>query len=410
MNDNLKKYQDILINLTLENKTIYLDEIDKNKFFDLYNLKKFNEELYLNLIDFIFSDKDNILKIVDDPLEWQNVKIEDIKNIVNKEKNEKLEEFENNTDFEDRDEYRNFLENFYRNNINKHLDILNEKYSYMSGIISDLEVLCKDDKEKYLYVGYPFVEGYVDEKNYVRMPLFLIPIRLFNENNSWYLEKNLNQKIEINKYLLLILKQIFNDKQIDIKEEYNFKSEFKREVIYNVLDFLKNYDITLNFNDGFLNSNIEKFSDILNSFVDGKPYLKVRNFIVLGDFQIINDEFNDYEYLKNVDISESVIFRILDKENNNCLDNVKPSENLYVKDVLDFSQQNAIKFVDNKNVCLVNSPIGTGKNTTIFNFILDKISKNKKVLLVTKNNHFLEKMYSKLSSINSVVMKVTTVS
>ena len=43
MNDNLKKYQDILINLTLENKTIYLDEIDKNKFFDLYNLKKFNE-------------------------------------------------------------------------------------------------------------------------------------------------------------------------------------------------------------------------------------------------------------------------------------------------------------------------------------------------------------------------------
>ena len=407
MNDNLKKYQDILINLTLENKTIYLDEIDKNKFFDLYNLKKFNEELYLNLIDFIFSDKDNILKIVDDPLEWQNVKIEDIKNIVNKEKNEKLEEFENNTDFEDRNEYRNFLENFYRNNINKHLDILNEKYSYMSGIISDLEILCKDDKEKYLYVGYPFVEGYVDEKNYVRMPLFLIPIRLFNENNSWYLEKNLNQKIEINKYLLLILKQIFNDKQIDIKEEYSFKSEFKREVIYNVLDFLKNYDITLNFNDGFLNSNIEKFSDILNSFVDGKPYLKVRNFIVLGDFQIINDEFNDYEYLKNVDISESVIFRILDKENNNCLDNVKPSENLYVKDVLDFSQQNAIKFVDNKNVCLVNSPIGTGKNTTIFNFILDKISKNKKVLLVTKNNHFLEKMYSKLSSINSVVMKVT---
>ena len=35
MNDNLKKYQDILINLTLENKTIYLDEIDKNKFLDL---------------------------------------------------------------------------------------------------------------------------------------------------------------------------------------------------------------------------------------------------------------------------------------------------------------------------------------------------------------------------------------
>lgn len=409
MNDNFVGYQDALINFTLKNKTIYLDKIDKNKFFDLYNFKKFNDALCWSFSDFIFSCENDILKIIDDPLEWQNLKIEEIKISSFKEKDEELKKFNDALGFDSYDEYKYFLDDFYRDKINKSLDILNEKYYHMSNVILDLEILNKNFKNGSLYIGYPFIEGYVDGENYIKMPLFLIPVKLFNKDNSWYLKKDLNNEIEINNYLILILKKLFHSKNFNLKKKYDFNCDFKHEDIYNVLDYLKNYGINLVFNDGFLNYSIDEFSNNSQGFINDKfNSLKVKNFMVLGNFQIINDGFNDYEYLKNTRLSDDTTLNILNKNfREENLNKGKSVDDLYIKDVLDYTQQNVIKSVDNKKISVINSPIGTAKNTTIFNFIIDKILHNKRVLFISKDNYSLEKMYLKFSNIDSVVMKVS---
>lgn len=408
MNDNFVGYQDALINFTLKNKTIYLDKIYKDEFLDLYNLKKFNDNLCFHFKDFIFSNENNILKIVDDPLEWQNLKIDEIRNLSYREKNDELKKYDDTLGFDNYDEYRNFLDTFYKDKVNKSLDILNEKYYHMSNVILDLEILNKNFKNQSLYIGYPFVEGYVDGENYIKMPIFLVPVKLFNENNSWYLGKDFNSEIEINNYLLLILKRLFHNKDVNLKSKYSFKCGFNQDDIYNFLNYLKNCGLNLVFNDGFFNCKIEEFSKNTHGFINEKfSSLKIKNFMVLGNFKTINESFNDYEYLKNINLSSDSALWILDKNfREKTLDDTKSVEDLYIKDVLDYTQQNVIKSVDNKKISLVNSPIGTAKNTTIFNFIIDKILHNQKVLFISRDSNSLEKMYSKFLNIDSVVMKI----
>ena len=98
MSDSLRKYQDISVNLTLDNRTIYLDNLHDEDFLDLYILKSYNEEVYSNFINFIFSENWDILKIVEDPLTWQSDRLFKIRELANRNKKEKLEKFEVNDD------------------------------------------------------------------------------------------------------------------------------------------------------------------------------------------------------------------------------------------------------------------------------------------------------------------------
>ena len=190
------------------------------------------------------------------------------------------------------------------NNMNNQSEILNKNYINMLNINFDLEILCGKKQERNLYIGYPFIEGYMDMQTYLNMPLFLIPVKIFNEKNAWYIQKNFNDKVQINKYLLLMIEKIMN-KKIDIKTEYDFNKEFKRDVVYYVLDLLKTSNITLSFASGFLNMGIEKFSGKLRPLIDGKPYIKVRNFMIGGNFKTIEDLQNeenlkDSKYIRNI--------------------------------------------------------------------------------------------------------------
>ena len=54
----------------------------------------------------------------------------------------------------------------------------------MNDVILNLDKLCKENKSRDLYIGYPFVEGYIDSTSFVRMPFFLIPVEVFNDNNE----------------------------------------------------------------------------------------------------------------------------------------------------------------------------------------------------------------------------------
>ncbi len=401
MDDSLKKYQEVLINLTLENKTIYLDKIDRNNFLDLHEFKNYNKELYDSFINFVFDEETEKVELISNPLEWQSLEIQRIR-----ERSEQEKLYKSNS--VDDDEYKDFLEDFYVKKVSKELEILNKNYINMLNINFDLEILCGKKQERNLYIGYPFIEGYMDMQTYLNMPLFLIPVKIFNEKNAWYIQKNFNDKVQINKYLLLMIEKIMN-KKIDIKTEYDFNKEFKRDVVYYVLDLLKTSNITLSFASGFLNTGIEKFSGKLRPLIDGKPYIKVRNFMIGGNFKTIDGFFKEYEELDNCKELGNVVTSFVNGEkkvNQKDFKQEDLSNKLYIKDTLDFAQQEVLKRSNHEEISVINSPIGTGKITTIANFILDKLGRNKKVLVVSKSNDSLLEINERLKNIDSVIINL----
>lgn len=404
MSDSLRRYQDISINLTLDNKTIYLDNLNDEDFLDLYILKSYNEEVYSNFVNFIFSENWDVLKIVEDPLTWQSDKLFNIREAANKNKKEKLDKFEVNDDFSDIKDYEIFLDNFYNGNINKNLDLLNAQYSSMNSVVLNLDKLCRGNKSRDLYVGYPFVEGYIDSTSFVRMPFFLIPVEIFNDNNEWFIRKKIESKIKINRYLLIILQRIFKHKNLEIKLDYEFKKDFKRDILKLALDFLKSLDIGFSNNEGVLDNNFDEFSGILRSLSSDNPYLEIKNYLVLGEFELIGEGYEDYESLIYMDMSDNLVGRLICKSDNKdkCEEDI--NREIYVRDKLDFSQKQSICLSDKSYVTLVNSNLDVGKDTTIINFVFDKICKNKSLLIVSRDKGYLEKLYNEFSFTKSIIM------
>jgi len=404
MSDSLRKYQDISVNLTLDNRTIYLDNLHDEDFLDLYILKSYNEEVYSKFINFIFSENWDILKIVEDPLTWQSDRLFKIRELANRNKKEKLEKFEVNDDFSSIKEYEIFLDDFYKGNINKNLDLLNAQYSSMNDVILNLDKLCKENKSRDLYIGYPFVEGYIDSTSFVRMPFFLIPVEVFNDNNEWFIRKKIESKIKINRYLIIILQRIFKHKNLEIKLDYEFKKDFKRDILKLALDFLKSLDISFSNNEGILDNKFDEFSGVLRSLSSDNPYLEIKNYLVLGDFQVIGEEYEDYESLIYVDISNTLVGRLISGSDNKEKYKEDINKEIYVRDKLDFSQKQSICLSDESYITLVNSNLDVGKDTTITNFVFDKICKNKSLLIISRDKEYLEKLYNEFSFTKSIIM------
>lgn len=66
MNEILEKYKERLINLSGSNRTLACKKLSKKRAFDLWRLKEIDDDICINIIDFIFSKKQGILEVVPD--------------------------------------------------------------------------------------------------------------------------------------------------------------------------------------------------------------------------------------------------------------------------------------------------------------------------------------------------------
>ncbi len=70
---------------------------------------------------------------------------------------------------------------------------------------------------------------------------------------------------------------------------------------------MKSLDISFSNNEGILDNKFDEFSGVLRSLSSDNPYLEIKNYLVLGDFQVIGEEYEDYESLIYVDISNTLV-------------------------------------------------------------------------------------------------------
>lgn len=87
------------------------------------------------------------------------------------------------------------------------------------------------------------------------------------------------------------------------------------------------------------------------------------------------------------------------KQPKNVENNINQKEILLVEQA-NLSQKRALKNALNERISIIEGPPGTGKTTTILNILANLIYRNKKVLVVSKNNSAIENVADELSQMN----------
>lgn len=423
MIDILDKYKNRLINISGRNRSLVSKKLYKKRALDLHKLSKYNELLPSEIVDYIWQRDSSQLEIVKDHVRYikdetqiatEKLKDEESKAI----KNIKQKKFSRDEEEEKikliSEKYKKELEEKILN-IEKLGERLEEISNNINYLLREINALEKETGRYELFIGYPFVEGKFRDGTFVKAPLFLFPITVRQNNGNWYLENIINQEIILNKVFLLAFSK-FNKENVDwiTTEYYDLNESFKN--IQEAIEYLSDKGIEIEFKNQL---KVEKFKEIKKDTVI--PYkngeMQIVNNLILGQFPVANSIYNDYIDLINIyqnedDKKNLLLNKLLinDKQyydlnlNDENLEyrNKKFSEkDFYFISSLDYSQENAVKTVNETDQLVIYGPPGTGKSQAISNIIADSMAKNKKVLMVSQKKAALDVIYNRVGNLNS---------
>lgn len=252
-----------------------------------------------------------------------------------------------------------------------------------------------------LYVGYPFVEGKINGDMSIKAPLILFPVRInISDDSHVNLELVKDMPVTLNKALLMAYAK---EKRINIDDmimEFgnNFSKSFKD--IDSVIKYLKNYHIDIDYKKGIL-SDILGLDGLTNDERDNG--LSIVNHCVVGRYPLANSIYMDYSELENRrgDTNEAIEELIYAKSPKRTH---SKSSRIYNINKLDYTQEQAVRRINNDGNMVIYGPPGTGKSQTIVNVISDALARKKKVLIVSQKKAALDVVYNRLGSLKSRAM------
>ncbi len=287
-------------------------------------------------------------------------------------------------------------------------------------LMREISSIAKETGRYELNVGYPFVEGNFNDGTFVKAPLLLFPVTCIKTQEGWMLENITDSPILINRVFLLAYSKFCDVPIPDIEDEYISIKHFRREnkdIIVSILKFLKNAGIQIKYNEK--DKEYKRFDNYTNentpTYRNGE--LVIQKHIILGQFPISNSIYKDYMSLESSSISNKPLISLLDT---NYKDNSKPAtapkfreyklvhkeSDLNLITELDYSQECAIKKVNDSDQLVIYGPPGTGKSQTIVNIIGDSLSRGKKILMVSQKRAALDVIYNRLGELNSKAVMI----
>lgn len=305
-------------------------------------------------------------------------------------------------------------------------DVMRRHLKDLSRNIKQLE---DETGSQYCYFGFPFLEGHLDKEHYIRGPLVLFPISVYNgkgETSGWFV-KFANIAPIFNHTLFAALEKIGNyEISEDLESDFeDMISSFKLEKNQNlekffmdkVLEFLKSNGINIDSssvvttdeaNNTLALNNITKDEiesleiqplrilnhKIIGSFPQGESaiYQDYNNLISKiqdGDenkfiADILGETETPAEFDEDIDDKE---LADLDKVRDTDLNLILPS---------DSSQDHVVLSSQNRKITLIRGPPGTGKSQVIVNIISNAVSKGQTVLVVCQKRAALEVVHQRL--------------
>ena len=280
------------------------------------------------------------------------------------------------------------------------------------------------------YLGFPFIQGHPISDFYVRGPLVLFPISLYQKrqvkNGGWFLQFSDKRPI-LNGALITALKK---------KGEYVLPEDYET-TFDEMIEDISNVDMQ-NMNgqelDRYFLEKISRWVSTIIPIEDTKnqtqavilPQLKrddidnldnqplhIVNYKIIGNFpQADNEIYNDYNVLINKAAYSNlgVLGKIIDIENpdtesqisDDTYVDIDSTNDVELNTVLesDSSQDKVILESKNSDLVVVRGPPGTGKSQVIVNLISDALTNNKKILVVCQKRAALEVVKQRLEKVN----------
>lgn len=325
-----------------------LDLSRSNRLINFKNQRYQTVEVILPKIDDLYNDI-----LLDKKYEVYNV--DKFQQIVSKETNLK------DVDFQDIFPY------IEKNLKDKHI-VLYKDGGYVNPVLKNLkkkslEALTeKGINILYLTLG---MLNYKEDGVIFKAPLILIPIKIENVSNTFYIT-NYDEEVIVNPTLLYKLKE---DKKIKLKP---FDDELLPSIyIEYVNDLCKDYDM----------------------YVTYESFIGLFNFTKLNMYEdLIENE--DY-ILKN-----PLVTNLLNEKNDNELILNKYGDDLCTVLDCDHTQVEAINAIKKGKSIVLEGPPGTGKSQTITNIISQALYDGKTILFVSEKQAALNVVYDKLKKAN----------
>ena len=387
-------YKERLVEISGKNRSLFSKKISRKNSFDIGKLFDGDYDATKDLVDFLWKGNKYSLNIISKENSDRIAKNLGIEQKYLKQKSEL-----DNLDGKEKANASLKLERKRREEIKRAI------LSQVSAVVSlkrEIDEFEKETGRYELYVGYPFVQGYIGKDIEVKAPLVLFPVTIDIVNETTVnIELRTNEHIQLNKVLILAYAQKFRLKDFeDLEMEFKGSISSKFKDVCELIEYLRKFGIRISYSPRKGIFDYEKTKDV--PFGQG---LEIKHCCVLGKYPLANSIYNDYSLLEKKRLTNDAIDELLYAKT--IKNNDSADTNTYTIGSLDYAQQNAVECINKNGNMVIYGPPGTGKSQTIVNIITDAIAKHKRVLVVSQKRAALDVVYNRLGNLNSKVMFLT---
>lgn len=391
-----KYYKERLIEISGKNRSLYSKNLSKKYAYDIGAIIGNDEKEFNDFYTFLWKGKRNSYALIRKDIKeklFKNFNLE-----------EKVKASFVDTAKLSVEEKRN--ENLRRERLKKEemKKALTSQVTKLKSLKREVEEFAKETGRYEMFVGYPFVTGYVNKDLQIKAPLILFPVVINIEDDTTVsIEIKHDEFIQFNKVLMLAYAKEHRLNCDGLIMEFDNLIDYKLKNVQDVIDYLSAY--------GFKFEYDKSFEDGLISFdkIQEPSYrdedLKLINSCVIGRFPLANAIYNDYSLLEKKRLSSDAIDQLLESKPAKKIKKI--DERVFTINDLDYAQESAISKLNQYGNMVIYGPPGTGKSQTIVNIISDALCKNKKVLVVSQKKAALDVVFNRLKNLNSKCMFIT---
>lgn len=386
-----KYYKERLIEISGRNRSLYSKKISKKFSFDIGSIIANDKEQLQELLDFVWKGKRRGFTLIDKEMKD--------KLFVNLGGDKKLKATFSDQTGMSVEEKR--LDNLKRERQKREetKKLLLGQVSALKTLKREIEEFAKETGRYEMFVGYPFVTGYISSDLQIKAPLILFPVTINVENDQTVsLEVKPDESVQLNKVLLLAYAKARKLNIDGLIMEFDNLMDYRLKSIDDVIKYLAGFDIKIKYQPS--DKGLVAF-DSIREPARGDS-LKVVPACVIGRFPLANSIYNDYTLLDKRRLSSDAIDELLESRPSKKIK--KPNTQLYTINDLDYAQENAITKLNKFGNMVIYGPPGTGKSQTIVNIISDALCKDKKVLVVSQKKAALDVVFNRLRELNSKCM------
>ena len=386
-----KYYKERLIEISGRNRSLYSKKISKKYSFDIGSIIANDKEQLQELIDFVWKGKRRGFTLIDKDMKD--------KLFVNFGLDKKFKTDASEQTGMSAEEKR--LDNLKKERQKREeaKKLLISQVSALKTLKREIEEFAKETGRYEMFVGYPFVTGFIGNDLQIKAPLILFPVVINVENDSTVsLEVKPDETVQLNKVLLLAYAKARKLNIDNLIMEFDNLVDYKLKSIDDVIKYLGTFDIKIKYQPN--ERGLVQFDTIRDA--SRGDSLKIVNSCVIGRFPLANSIYNDYSLLDKRKLSSDAIDELLESRPSKKIK--KPNTQLYTINDLDFAQENAITKLNKFGNMVIYGPPGTGKSQTIVNIISDALCKDKRVLVVSQKKAALDVVFNRLRELNSKCM------